>query len=146
MTPRIWDKDEEWVRREEVFTVAFTQLNDNKQALAERRVERERVSRILRNLPMIVHREECLKELADLVRVPDLPLDFAEQRVAIFTAKASAQRRRMHFEVKLSELSSQLESIEIPTGFIERGSPYPGRLQPPRCFPAGRTRNPGGFK
>lgn len=113
-------KTDEWVRREEAFTGALRQLNDNKQVLAERRMERERVSRILRNLPMIVHREECLKELADLVRVPDLPLDFAEQRVAIFTAKASAQRRRDDSQVKLSELTSQLESIEIPVGFIER--------------------------
>jgi exonuclease SbcC len=114
-------KTEEWVRREEAFTVALRQLNDNKQALVEWRMERERVSRILRNLPMIVHREECLKELTDLVRVPDLPLDFAEQRVAIFTAKASAQRRRDDSQVKLSELTSQLESIEIPVGYIERG-------------------------
>jgi len=113
-------KTEEWVRREEVFTAALRQLGDDKQNLAERRMEREKVSRTLRNLPMIVRREECLKELADLVGVPDLPLDFAEQRVAISTAKASAQRRRDDSQVKLSGLTSQLESIEIPVGYIER--------------------------
>lgn len=113
-------KTEEWVRREEVFTAAIRQLTDNKQNLAERRMEREKVSRTLRNLPMIVRREECLKELSDLVGVPDLPLDFVEQRVAISTAKASAQRRRDDSQVKLSGLTSQLESIVIPVGYIER--------------------------
>ena len=113
-------KTEEWVRREEAFTAALQQLNENKHALAERRMEREKVSRILRNLPMIVRREECLRELAGLTGVPDLPSDFAEQRVVICTAKASAQRQRDDSHVKLSRLTSQLESIEIPVGYIER--------------------------
>lgn len=113
-------KTEEWIRREEVFTAALRQLGDNKQKLAERRMEREKVSRTLRNLPMIVLREKCLKELFDLMGVPDLPLDFTEQRVAIFTAKTSAQRRRDDSQAKLSGLTLQLESIEIPVGYIER--------------------------
>lgn len=114
-------KTEEWVQREEALTEALQQLSDNKRHLADRRMEREKVSRILRNLPMIVRREEYIKELSDLVDVPALPVDFAEQRIAISTAKASAQRRRDDSQVKLSGLTSQLESIAIPAGYIERG-------------------------
>ncbi len=115
-------KTEEWVQREEAFSEALQQLNDNKQHLADLRMEREKVIRTLRNLPMIVRREECLKELSDLVGVPDLPVDFAEQRATISTTKANAQRRRDDSQIKLSGLTSQLESIAIPSGYIERGA------------------------
>lgn len=136
-------KTEEWVQREEAFTEALRKLSDNKQHLADRRMEREKVDRTLRNLPMIVRREECLKQLCDLMGVPDLPVDFAEQRVTISTAKASAQRRRDDSRVKLSGLTSQLEAIAIPAGYIERGVLIQGVYSRLGAFQQGELEIPG---
>lgn len=115
-------RTDEWTRRDEAYAAALNALEANKNALSEKRLERERLARILRNLPMIARREECAKDLADLSEVPDLAPDFAERRVAAVAAKANAERRFGEAQRKVAELEAELEGIKVPAGYVERGA------------------------
>jgi uncharacterized protein YhaN len=113
-------RTDEWVRREEAYTTVLNILDVNKNAISTKRLERERLARILRNLPMVARREECLKELANLSGVPDLALDFAEQRSATVTGMTNAERQRDEAQRKVTELETQLGGTMVPVGYIER--------------------------
>lgn len=115
-------RTDEWTRRDDAYAAGLNALDANKNAISEKRLERERLARILRNLPMIARREECIKELADLSAVPDLAPDFAEHRAAAVAAKANAERRFAEAQRKVAELKAQLEGIKVPAGYVERGA------------------------
>ena len=115
-------RTDEWARRDEAYTTVLNALEANKSVISTKRLERERLARILRNLPMVARREECLKELANLSGVPDLALDFAEQRAAAVTGKANAERQRDEAQRKVADLEAQLGGITVPRGYIERGT------------------------
>ncbi|CAN5684285.1 YhaN family protein [soil metagenome] len=115
-------KTEEWSRREDACHAAFAALDANKKTIADQRLKRERLGRILRNLPLLGWREECLKELGPLSGVPDLGSAFAEKRAAAVAATAHAIRQREDAGKKVAELEARLESVKISAGYIERGA------------------------
>jgi exonuclease SbcC len=115
-------RSDEWARREDANRTAVDLLDANKKIIAEKRLEKERLSRILRNLPLIARRTDCMSSLADLSGVPDLPPDVSEKRVASVTREANAERRRTEAEAKVAELEGQLEALAIPGGYVVRGA------------------------
>jgi len=113
-------RTDDWTRLDLAYTTALNQLVANKQAITAKRLERERLARILRNLPLLARREECLAELSDLSSIPDLSNDFTERRVRVLAGKASAERHFNDAQNKVSELETHLEEDKVPEGYIER--------------------------
>ncbi len=136
-------RTDEWTRRDEAYSTALNALDVNKKAIAAKRLERERLARILRNLPMVARREECLKELADLAEVPDLARDFAEQRAAAVTGKADAERQCDEAQRKVVDLEAQLGGITVPGGYIERGTLIQGVYSRLGTFQQAELETPG---
>lgn len=115
-------RTEEWTGRDEALRAARDALEQNGTTLTERRLQRERLGRISRNLGPIAQREECTKQLVELAGTPDLPHDFAERRVAVVTARADAERRKSDAEKKVADFEAQLEGLVVPAGFVERAA------------------------
>ena len=115
-------RTEEWTTREEALRIASGALEQNGTAVTERRLQRERLSRIYRNLGPIARREESTRQLAELSEIPDLSHDFPEKRVAAVTARADAERRKSDAEKKVVDFEALLQGLITPTGFLERAA------------------------
>lgn len=113
-------RTDEWTRRDDAYKTVSKTLEANKTAIAAKRLELERLARILRNLPTVARRQECLKEVAALSGVPDLTSDFAAQRAAAVTGLTHAERHRDETQRKVTQLEAQLGTITVPEGFIQR--------------------------
>lgn len=136
-------RTDEWARRDEAYTTVLNALEANKNAIAAKRLERERLARILRNLPMVARREECLKELTNLSGLPNLARDFAEQRAAALAGKVNAEHQRDEAQRKVADLEAQLGGITVPGGYIERGTLIQGVYSRLGAFQQAELEAPG---
>lgn len=122
-------RTEAWVQLEESCLHAESALKANRETLVNRRGERERLERIRKNLPLIARREEGLKELADLIEVPDLAIDFPVRRAAAVAGWDGAERQRAEAEKRVADLGARIALIEVEEAFVERKSLIEGLHQ-----------------
>lgn len=113
-------RTDEWTRRNDAYKAVALTLEATKRALTEKRQELERLSRILKNLPLVARRQKSLKELETLSVVPDLAHDFSERRSAAQIRLMHAEHQREEAKRWGTELDTQLSGISIPEGCLER--------------------------
>ncbi len=83
--------------------------------------EKERLTRIRRNLSALGRRAAALRELETLQKVPDLAEDTAEQRITALEEQRAAQSTVRSAQRKIAELEQALAGLVIPSGYLDQG-------------------------